>query len=201
MSRRDAARETTRRRIVEATVKLHGERGVFGTSYADIAAEADVAVATVYKHFPSVDDLLPACGALVMDRARPPRAEDAAQIVAGETTTRGRLRRVADELFAYYERGGPHLEVDAQERRLPGMREWEESQRATVTALVREALAGERVDRRTVQLAAALFDLATFKAFRVRGVSRARAAEAVADAAELLARDGRSKRSRRKEAR
>ena len=74
MSKRALAREETRRRIVEATAKLHGERGVFGTSWQDIAKEADVSVATVYAHFPSLDELLPACGAHVMELIRPPRA-------------------------------------------------------------------------------------------------------------------------------
>lgn len=142
MSRRAAAREQTRRRIVEATAKLHGEKGVFGTSWREIAEEADVSVATVYSHFPSLDELLPACGQLVMERARPPAAAAAAEVVGDTDDLRERLVRVAHELFGFYERGGPHLEVDARERELPGMREWEESQRATVLAFVREALQG-----------------------------------------------------------
>ena len=81
MTRRAAAREETRRRIVEATAKLHGERGVFGTSWRDIAGEADVSVATVYSHFPSLDELIPACGQLVMERVRPPSSAAAAEIV------------------------------------------------------------------------------------------------------------------------
>lgn len=180
MGRRAAAREETRRRIVEATAKLHGERGVLGTSWRDIAREADVAVATVYAHFPSLDDLLPACGALVMDRARPPRAEQAAEILDGAETLEDRVERVAWALFSFYERGGPHLEVDVRERQLPGMREWEEHQRATVTALLRAALAGATRSRSTLQAASALMDLPTYGAFRTRGVSARAAARQVA---------------------
>ena len=186
MTRREAARERTRARIVEATAKLHGERGVLGTSWQDIAREADVSVATVYKHFPSLDELLPACGALVMSRVRPPSADSAAEILGDARGTRERLRRVANELFAFYERGGAHLEVDVRERELPGMREWEESQRATVAALVREALAPQRIDASTVRLLSAFFDLPTFKALRTRRVGVQRAAEAAADAAACL---------------
>lgn len=186
MTRRDAARERTRARIVEATAKLHGERGVWGTSWQDIAREADVSVATVYKHFPSLAELLPACGALVMSRARPPHAAAAAQIVGDARDTRERLLRVARELFAFYERGGPHLEVDARERELPGVREWEESQRATVAALVREAVRPARADAGTVRLVSAFFDLPTFKALRTRRVGVERAAQAAADAAACL---------------
>ncbi len=186
MSRRAVARERTRRKIVEATAKLHGDNGVFGTSWQDIAREADVSVATVYAHFPSLKQLLPACGALVMERARPPSAESAAELIGDARDPRERLKRVAAELFAFYERGGPHLEVDARERQLPGMREWEESQRATVTAFVREALVDDRPDARTVQLLSAFFDLPTFKALRTRGVSPSRAADTVAEAAVCL---------------
>ena len=185
MSRRAVAREETRRRIVEATAKLHGERGVFGTSWRDIAEEADVSVATVYSHFPSLDQLLPACGQLVMERARPPSPESAGEVVGDTDDLRERLARVASELFGFYERGGAHLEVDARERELPGMREWEESQRATVLAFVREALRG-RAGARTARVASAFFDLATYRALRIRGVSQDKAAETVAEAVACL---------------
>jgi AcrR family transcriptional regulator len=190
MSRRAAARERTRRRIVEATAKLHGEKGVLGTSWRDIAAEADVSVATVYSHFPSLDELLPACGQLVMARARPPSRDAARAIVGDADDLRERLRRVAQELFGFYARGGPHLVVDARERELPGMREWEHAQRADVLAFVREAL-GDRADARTARLVSAFFDLSTFTALRTRGVGTARAAEAVADIAACLVERGR----------
>lgn len=191
MSRRSAAREETRDRIVEATAKLHGERGVFGTSWQDIAGEADVSVSTVYSHFPSLDELLPACGELVMTRVRPPGPDDAPEIIGDAETTRERLTRVARELFAFYERGGAHIEVDVRERTLPGMREWEESQRKTVSALVRAALVDERAGAASVRLISAFFDLPTFKALRARGVTTKQAAETVAEIAlELLGRPG-----------
>lgn len=189
MSRRAAAREETRRRIVEATAKLHGEKGVFGTSWRDIAEEADVSVATVYSYFPSLDQLLPACGQLVMERARPPSPDAASAIIGDAEDVRERLRRIARELFGFYERGGPHIEVDIRERELPGMREWEEFQRATVVAFVREALAGH-ADPRKARLVSAFFDLPTYKALRSRGASPNRAVEmAVQAAACLVKRD------------
>src|SRR5687768_11391838 len=98
MSKRALAREEMRRRIVEATAKLHGERGVFGTSWQDIAKEADVSVATVYAHFPSLDELLPACGALVMERIRPPARESSNEIIGDARGLQERFERVALEL-------------------------------------------------------------------------------------------------------
>jgi AcrR family transcriptional regulator len=183
MTRRSAARNETRDRIIEATAKLHGDRGVLGTSWQDIAREADVSVSTVYMHFPSLDELLPACGQLVMGRVRPPTADSADEIIGDAGSTRERLVRVARELFAFYERGGPHIEVDIRERELPGMREWEQSQRETVAALVRAALVAERPDAASLRLVSAFFDLGTYKALRTRGVGTKRAAETAAEAA------------------
>ena len=87
--------------------------------------EADVSVATVYAHLPSLDELLPACGAHVMERVRPPSPESAAAIVGDAPTLEERFERIAHELFSFYERGGPHIEVDVRERQLAGMRERE----------------------------------------------------------------------------
>ena len=43
-----------RRRIVETTLELHGEKGVIATSMQDIADRADVALHTVYRYFPTI---------------------------------------------------------------------------------------------------------------------------------------------------
>jgi AcrR family transcriptional regulator len=51
MEKLRAAVADTRGRIVEATLALHSEKGMFDTSWKDIAKRADVSVATVYKHF------------------------------------------------------------------------------------------------------------------------------------------------------
>lgn len=194
MTKRANAKAETRRRIVEATAKLHGQKGVLGTGWKEIAEEADVSVATVYSHFPSLDELLPACGELVMQRLQPPRAEAAAEIIGDARGARERLERVAEELFDFYDRGGPHIEVDVRERELPGMREWEKSQRETVASLVRAALEGEPRDAQTVQLISAVFDLGTYKALRARGIGQIRAVQTAAELAVcLLHRGGRPK--------
>jgi AcrR family transcriptional regulator len=193
MTKRAAAKEETRRRIVEATAKLHGENGILGTSWADIAKEADVSVATVYGHFPSLAELMPACGAHVMARIRPPSADQAPHVIGDATDLGERLRRVAAELFAYYERGGPHIEVDIRERALPGMKEWETEQRELVATFVREAVRPAEVTEDRIQVLSALFDLATFRAMRARRVETEEVTEAVAQMAScMLEGDGRN---------
>lgn len=170
MTRKKAASEETRYKIVDATLKLHGQRGIFGTSWADIAREADVSVGTVYKYFPTLDELVPACGELLMVRVQPPQP-DSIGVILGDATEPGeRLRRVAEALFSFYHRGGRHLDADLRERELPAVREWEEFLRGMVEGFVREALAGRRADGQLISRLSFLFDFRTYSAMRIRGL-------------------------------
>jgi AcrR family transcriptional regulator len=161
-------------------LKLHGKTGIFGTSWADIAAEADVALATVYRHFPTLDDLVSACGDMLMERTRPPAPEDADALLNGVTDTVERLRRVARHLFAFFTRGGSHLESDLRERELPAVQEWEAYLRATVRSLVCAALGDTGAGAGACDQIAFLFDRQTFWALRDRGIGPDDASETVA---------------------
>src|SRR5918998_2563648 len=177
MNKRRAAVEETRRRILEATLALHSEKGIFGTSWQDIAQRADVSVGTVYKHFPSLDELVPACGELMYAITRPPSLEDAPEIFAGADSLEERLERLISELFDFYERGARYIETDFQERQLPMVQEWEAQMRATITGLVREALLPVGPDEGTVQVVSALLDFSTFKSFLDRDIQKEQAAK------------------------
>ena len=179
MDNRKAAVEETRQRILEATLALHSEQGIFGTSWQDIAKRADVSVGTVYKHFPSLDELVPACGELMYAITRPPSPEDAPRIFSGANSLEERLGRLVEELFGFYERGAPYIETDFQERRLPAVQEWEAYMRATIAGLAREALLFAEPDEGTVQAASALLDFSTFKSFIDRGIQKERAAKTI----------------------
>jgi AcrR family transcriptional regulator len=179
MDKRKAAVKETRQRILEATLALHAEKGIFGTSWQDIAHRADVSVGTVYKHFPSLDELVPACGELMYAITRPPSLEDAPRIFAGASSLEERLERLISELFDFYERGAPYIETDFQERRLPAVVEWEAYMRATVAGLVREALVSAGPDERTVQAVSALLDFSTFKSFLDRDIQKEQAAKTI----------------------
>ena len=177
MDKRRAAVEATRRRILEATLALHAEKGIFGTSWQDIAQRADVSVGTVYKHFPSLNELVPACGELMYAITRPPSLEDAPEIFAGASSLEERLERLVFELFDFYERGAPYIETDFQERRLPAVAEWEAYMRTTIAGLVREALVSAEPDERMIQAVSALLDFSTFKSFLDRDIQKDRAAK------------------------
>jgi AcrR family transcriptional regulator len=175
MDKRKAAVEETRQRILEAALALHSEKGIFGTSWQDIAHRADVSVGTVYKHFPSLDELVPACGQLAYAILRPPSLEDAPQIFAEANSLEERLERLISELFDFYERGAPYMETDFQERRLAAVVEWEAYMRATIAGLVREALVCAEPDEHTVQSVSALLDFSTFKSFLDREIHKEQA--------------------------
>jgi AcrR family transcriptional regulator len=181
MGKRRATVEETRQRILEATLALHSEKGILGTSWQDIARRADVSVGTVYKHFPSLDELVPACGELMYAITRPPSLEDAPQIFAGASSLEERLERLIGELFGFYERGAPYIETDFQERRLPMVQEWEVYMRATIAGLVREALVSAGPDERTVQAVSALLDFSTFKSFLDRDIPKEQAAKTMGE--------------------
>jgi len=177
MDKRRVAVEETRQRILEATLALHSEKGILGTSWQDIARRADVSVGTVYKHFPSLDELVPACGELMYAITRPPSLEDAPEIFAEAHSLEERLERLISELFDFYERGAPYIESDFQERQLPMVQEWEAHMRATIAGLVHEALLPVRPDEDTVQVVSALLDFSTFKSFMDRDIKKEQAAK------------------------
>jgi AcrR family transcriptional regulator len=100
LRKRADAMEATRRRITEAAVDLHGSVGPARTTITAIAERAGVQRQTVYRHFPTEDDLLAACSQLhsELDRWPDPKAWRAI------TDPAERLTTALDELYAYYER-------------------------------------------------------------------------------------------------
>ena len=116
MDRRTAAVEETRRRIVEATREMHNEKGILATSMQDIAARADVALGTVYRHFPSLDELIPACGGLNLELNPLPTP----RLFEGVESPHERLRLLMREIYANYERGERQYAVGfAEQDNLP----------------------------------------------------------------------------------
>jgi len=71
MDTRAHAVARTREAIVAAARHLHAERGLSATSFEDIAERAGVSTATVYRHFPSLAELVPACARTVFDLIQP----------------------------------------------------------------------------------------------------------------------------------
>ena len=91
----------THRRILEAIVQLHEERGPAATTISAIAERAGVQRLTVYRHFPDERTLMRACSSHWRDRHPTP---DPASW-AGLEDPRDRLRAALSALYAYYRDG------------------------------------------------------------------------------------------------
>ena len=183
LGKRAQAVEDTRRRIVDATFDLHNEKGVLNTSMQDVAERADVALRTVYHHFPTVNDLVNGCAGHVITLLAPPTPA----IFAGLTTLDARLRRLVRELFAMYERAALQLEAArCQQNEVPALANFVRNEAAMREALVREALRPFAANPRTIQEATALTDFYVWKAFNQRDVSTHRAAAIVSGALVAL---------------
>src|SRR5688500_12570201 len=109
MSKRAAAVAQTRQRIVDATLELHGEQGIAATSWDDIAARAGVGVGTVYRHFPSLDELIPACGEITKQVVALPDPSRLPALFEDATEPAERIARLVRETFAIYERAARAL--------------------------------------------------------------------------------------------
>lgn len=165
--RAEAVKET-RRGITEAVVQLHREKGVVATTYDDIERRADVAPATVYRHFPTVDDLIPACGARIEEITSPPGPG----ILDGKRTRAERLRALVEALFGYWQRVEPWLTVGRCEApQVPSLAAYLRAQEESVQALVAYAL-GEGSDDYPVRLVQAMTDFEVWRALGRQGLER-----------------------------
>jgi AcrR family transcriptional regulator len=181
MSKRAAAVEETRRRIVEATIDLHTSKGILATSWEEIARRADVAPATVYRHFPTLDELLPACGELGMRQLALPSDEEIAELFRGARSRRERLRRLVDEVFGLYGRGGDVLRAVRRERALlPPLQDDHERIEERLDALATTALEPLELEEHELAVVRALTDYDVWTALRERGIAGPDAVDVVA---------------------
>ena len=182
MSKRAAAVAETRERIVGAALELHGEKGIAATSWDDIALRAGVGVGTVYRHFPSLDELVPACGEIAMQAVGLPDPASVPATFDDAPTAAERIERLVRRVFAIYERGAPALrairrESDVHPRVADDLRAIE----ASLAALIDEALKPLDVTQDQRAVVRALVDLNTWDALRDQGVGTAESVAAVAD--------------------
>jgi AcrR family transcriptional regulator len=98
LKQRAEKQEETRKRIVGATLELHGKLGPAHTSIKAIAKRAGVERPTVYRHFPTLDDLFHACSSLHWTENPLPDRKPWLRIEDPES----RMRRGLTELYGYY---------------------------------------------------------------------------------------------------
>jgi AcrR family transcriptional regulator len=197
MTKRADATRATRERIVAATVAAHRDLGIQSTSWDEIARRAGVGSGTVYRHFASINELLPACGEAVERSLALPQGDEVARVFAGARSSASRIERLVREVFAVYERGAPFIENIRRERReLPALEPWHRQVEAALDALTAAALKPIGPRDRAWGVARALIDLDVWNAFRSRGFTTGEAAEAVVDAIGCAVRRNRTGSSR-----
>jgi AcrR family transcriptional regulator len=171
--RRQAAVDETRARIVRATMELHHANGILATSFEDIAKRADVATATVYRHFPTLEQLVGACGALTRQTIVPPEPHDAPRLFAGAKSLATRVKRLVREWASFYERSHRSWAVVLRDcHRLGQLQDVVAGHRATIETYVREALrpVADDLDPRAIQVIGALVDYPTWQSLTDRGL-------------------------------
>jgi AcrR family transcriptional regulator len=196
MNKRAAAVQETRGRIVAATVAAHRDLGIQATSWDEVARRAGVGVGTVYRHFRSLDQLLPACGEQVDQTLALPAPQDIPGLFDGARSTRVRIERLVGTVFRIYERGAPFIENIRRERKdLPELEHWHLQIEATLDALAGEALRPLSLTRRAGNVVRAMIDLSTWHAFTQRGLSTDEAIQTVSRLIECSLRSRREVRA------
>lgn len=189
MTKRAAALEQTRSQIVAATVEAHRQLGIQATSWDEIARRAGVGVGTVYRHFRSLDELLPACGQIVEQTLALPNPEDIPAVFNGARSSRARIERLVRLVFAVYERAAPFIyNIRTEREQLPQLDPWHQMIEGTLDALLTEALQPLTPSRQQRESARALLDLDTWRAFKRRELTNDEAAEIVSQLIYTTAR-------------
>lgn len=174
LGRRAEAAQQTRARIVDATVALHSEQGIVATSYADIARRAEVAIGTVYHHFPGLDDLVTACGARLMELTRPPTPA----VFAGLRSRRARMGTLVQETFGWYERSPGWRRAVCDADKLDVLARGVQHLEAVLRELIAAGL-GTPPDAAQVTTARALLDYEVYRNLADAGLSATDAATTV----------------------
>jgi AcrR family transcriptional regulator len=105
MRKRGELVDRTRRRITEAAVRLHTSVGPSVTSMSAVADEAGITRLTLYRHFPSKDELFGACMSHWRALHPPPDPERWRAISPFEA----RVRTAIAELYRWYAENGDDL--------------------------------------------------------------------------------------------
>jgi AcrR family transcriptional regulator len=174
LKKRAESQLETRRRIVEAAIRLHSTKGPSRTSMTDIARAAGVQRHTLYRHFPDERAVGLACSGMYTERNPLP---DTAPWLALQGDQR--LRTGLSDMYAYFERNEPMLSrlvVDAEVHDLT--RELMEMRRGAELREIRQLLAKALPRRKAAHAALDLaLDFRTWQRLRRSGLSPEAAAE------------------------
>lgn len=192
MKQRAEQEAETRRRIIEAAVDLHRQRGIVSSKPVEIAAGARVSLGTYYKHFPTLGGLVTACTALVRDLIPPPALSSIEEL---PPDTGVRIPVMVAGLFGYYEIRESFLYVGrTEEKFVPELGPAVKKQRETRDAFVRAALSPSGVDLQTSAVVSALVDFWSWRSLRREaGLAQEEAIRNVAEAVGRIVGDAKAR--------
>lgn len=195
-SRADAVAET-RVRIVDAAKELHAAQGILPTGWDEIAERAGVSTATMYRHFPSLTELIPACARSVFDIIEPPGLEEAGQKFSAGGSVEDRLEEFVRASCACYGKGRGWLHAAHRERDFvpeldAALRLLDNSLETLVAAAAQRRLS--RVERRSLF---ALCDFPFWRSLTAGGLTDRQAEEEIVRLVRLCASSPESGRSDR----
>jgi len=104
--------DATRRRIVAATVGLHGTVGPAKTTVSAIAEAAGVTRVTVYRHFPDEEDLFAACTLHWAANRRMPDVAGWRKVPVPED----RAKAALTDLYRFFHEAEPMLTLTIRDR-------------------------------------------------------------------------------------
>jgi len=172
MRNRDESFAQTNSRIVEAAKALHSERGVLATSWQDIAERAGVSPVTVYRHFRSLSELIPACARSFVDSVAPLAEEDARAAFAALESPFERLEMLIRDDCACYARGREWFHAAMRESELvPELGAVVSAQQATLATLIRAALEELDPSAEVVSALQAVIDFPFWRALIHAGIA------------------------------
>lgn len=177
MEHRAAQAARTRGRILDAALACYRERGIAATSLQAVARRAGVSAATILNHFGSGEEL----ARVVVGQL----AEDLQVPDDGDWTEPGRnprVRRLVQEMFAFYDRSAPWFEIFRVELNVdPVLRESEAAFWQAIQDLYRRVFGDALNDQHVRGAVFGLTHPATVTALRASGLSAEAAAELIAD--------------------
>ena len=183
MATRERAVQETRQRIIDAAISLHAQRGVIATNWEEIAEGAGVSTATVYRQFPSLGELVPACARTAFEAgASLPTPAQAAAAFARLTRPAPRIERLIRESCRCYELGAGWLAAARRDAKsVPALDRAIRLQDRVLGVLIQAALGDRSVDAQTVQVIKALIDFPFWKALTDAGVVKEMAPAVIYD--------------------
>ncbi len=184
MTERAETTVRTQQRIVRAAVRLHARNGVRATRWDDIAATARTGRATVYRHFPDLAALVPACARAVFAAIDLPDAATLEREFADPARPELRLARLIRQTCECYERGAGWLRAAERESDLvPELAGAMRRIRSGVAVLLEVVLRSTPVTEEHRRVIGALLDFSFWRQLRQAGIAPGAAADTILELA------------------